>query len=257
MEHVGLIHVKMTSSSIPYVANALHKVKSISFTIPCFADYEVIIDGLAKTNVLQCLELHLWGGFKPKYKTMNAYLKHLKITHFRFPPISGLVHPYLVMVYGFHPYLVSTWRKIQSQNVLWYGKFSTSCDGSSGSSISHVQLNIEHFKNVILPRDLPLVEESHTFPFFTPVNKKKKEAATSIDKAFALLILLQLKKQTYNLNKLNLRLSSKIKSDYDFSHKAEKYIRQVNSTRKKQGVNTPLSVNIIFEGKICVLVFLV
>ena len=241
MEHVGLIHVKMTSSSIPYVANALHKVKSIGFTIPCCAEYEVIIDSLAKTNVLQCLELHLWGGFKPKYKTMNAYLKHLKITHFR----------------QFHPYLLSTWRQIQSQNVLWYGKFSTSCDGSSGGSISHVQLNIEHFKNVMLPRDLPLVEESHTFPFFTPVNKKKKEVATSIDKAFALLILLQLKKQTYNLNKLNLRLSSKIKGDYDFSHKAEKYIRQVNNTRKKQGVNTPLSVNIIFEGKICVLVFLV
>ena len=79
--------------------------------------------------------------------------------------------------------------------------------------------------------------------------------ATSIDKAFALLILLQLKKQTYNLNKLNLRLSSKFKMDFDFMHKVKRYIRQVNSTRIKQGVDTPLLVNIIFEGKIFVLVF--
>ena len=127
MEHIGLINVEMKSSSIPYVANALHKVKSISFTIP---DYEVIIDSLAKTNVLQCLELHLWGGFKPKHKTINAYLKHLKTTRFR----------------QFHPHLGSLWRQTQSQNILWYGKYSTSCDGSSGVSISHVRLNIKHFK---------------------------------------------------------------------------------------------------------------
>ena len=173
MEHIGLINVEMKSSSIPYVANALCKVKSIGFTIPCFADYEVIIDSLAKTNVLQCLELHLWGGFKPKYKTINTYLKHLKTT-----------------CYQFHPYLYSLWQQTQSQNILWYGKFSTSCDGSSGGSVSPLRLNIEHFKSVILPKDLPLVEESHTF-FTTP---KKKKVASSIDKAFVLLLLLQLKR---------------------------------------------------------------
>ena len=40
-----------------------------------------------------------------------------------------------------------------------------------------------------------------------------------------------------------------------FSHKAKGYVKQVNSTRKKRGVDTPLSVNIIFEGKICVPMF--
>ena len=253
MDHIGLISVEMTSSSIPYIAVALDKVKSISFTIPCFIDYEVIIDSLAKTSVLECLELHLWGGFKPKYKTMKVCLKH-RYSCSQTDPFHDLSHQ--VSLYR-NPACAPQSKKLQ----LYYGmSYFTKSVQQSGASSSCLKLDIRHFKSSILPKDLPLVESYRSNISFSPIkskftlgpiNKKKQDVASSVDKAFALLILLQLKRQTFTLRKLTLRLSSKLKTSYDidFSLKADRYIEQINKTRRNQGITDPLLVKMIFEGK--------
>jgi len=55
MEHIALNFVEMTSSSCQSVANALHKVKSISLTTP--DEPEVIGVGIANTSLLESIEL--------------------------------------------------------------------------------------------------------------------------------------------------------------------------------------------------------
>lgn len=231
MDRIGLISVEMTSSSTTYIADALHRVKSIAFTMQYFTDYEVIIDSLAKSNVLQCLETHMWGGFKPKYKTMNDYLKHLDNS------------------FQLHPYLFNIQKKgRQSQKRLWYGTSSIYNHGSS-SSVSSIKLDIRHFKNLILPKDLPLVHSYISNISFEDLNMRKQKVATSVDKAFALLLLLQLRTQNYTLKEVTLRLSSSIESDRDFYIKANRYIEEINRIRRKHNVSNPLSVNIILEGK--------
>ena len=229
MDHIGLVSVGMTSSSIPYIAVVLDKVKSIGFTIPCFRDYEVIMDRLAKTNVLESLKLHLWGGFKPKYKTMKAFLTYAH----GFSPFDPF---YQLFLYRNAPSLA---------HQLYFGTSFQSCEGS-GVSVSCINLDIKNFKNSVLPKDLPLIDP------FTDLEMKTHKETTSVDKAFALLILLQLKRQSYTLKKLTLKLSSKLKMDLHFSSIAEKYITKINDTRRKQGFAEPLLVDIIFEGKFVV-----
>ena len=215
----------MTSSSIPHIAIALDKVKSIGFTIPCFTDYEVIIDRLAETNVLESLELHLWGGFKPKYKTMKANLKY---------------------PYAFFPTNSFNQRSTQTHPFqLYFGMSFQSCEESS-VSVSSLNLDIKKFENSALPKDLPLINP------FTALSTKKHEVPISVDKAFALLILLQLKMQTYALKKLTLKLSSVLDTDPGFSCMAKRYITKINDTRRKQGFVEPLLVHISFEGKFVV-----
>ena len=230
MDHIGLISVEMTSSSIPYIAVALHKVKSIGFTLPCHTDYQKIMDGLAETKVLCCLELHLWGGFKPKYKTMNVYFED-----------HGC---------QWNPHLVSSIRKaylndeIQSPmplpQRLWYGTSSM-----DGTSIVRVKLDIDYYKNLTLPKDLPLVEfdSSPWFIHIRPVNFQEP------DKALALLILLQLRQQTFSLKKLSFRMSYRFQTDFSFKGRVDECVEQINSIRKQQEVANPLLVNFIKEGK--------
>ena len=238
MDHIGLISVEMTSSSIPYIAVALGKVKSIGFTLlPCPTDFEKILGGLAETTVLQCLELHLLDGFKPKYKTMNVYLEN--------HGCQG--HPHFVSV--LEAYLNS---EIQSpmpppQTFLWYGTSSM-----SNTSIQRVKLDIEFYKNLTLPQDLPLID-SRTFLSMVHIYYPYFPFGLEMDKALALVILSQLKQQTFSLKKLSFRMSNKFQRELKFKDMVDKSVEQINSIRKQQGVANPLLVNFTFEGKLAIL----
>ena len=233
MDHIGLVSVGMTSSSIPHIAIALDKVKSIGFTIPCFTDYEVIIDRLAKTNVLESLELHLWGGFKPRYKTIKAYLKKYRYSPYALFPTDTFYQDFLYRNTQTHPFQ------------LYFCTSYLSCEGSGGS-FSRINFDIKNFKNSVLPKDLPLINS------VTALDMKKHKVITSVDKAFALLILLQLKRRAYTLKKLTLKLSSVLNTDPEFSCMAARYIAKINDTRRKQGFVEPLLVHISSEGKFVV-----
>jgi len=73
IEHIGIHHTEMTSrcASLP---SALHKVKSISFTVP--KDCDVICDSLASTYSLKCAEL--CNGSDSAYNTLISGISRNK-----------------------------------------------------------------------------------------------------------------------------------------------------------------------------------
>ena len=206
MEYVGLYHTGMTSSCSS-VSTALHKIKSISFTLPDNCDG--ISDSLADTTVLE--ELELRSGSDTANHTMisginrNNSIKKLKFDggqlHHR--TLSDLVEVIKV-------------TKIITELVILYVDVSPS--------------------DCLLLADVLTVNTSIKEMTIYPSDER-------LDQSLVLQLLKQLK-HNYTLEVLTLWVTREAGDNEQFIRDVEILVEDMNNIRHSHGVITPLHVEL-------------
>ena len=196
------------TSSCTSVSTALHKIKSISFTLPDNCDG--ISDSLADTTVLE--ELWLRHGSDTANHTMisginrNNSIKKLKFDggQLHHQTLSDLVEVIKV-------------NKIITELVIWYVDVSPS-DCLLLADVLTVNTSIKKMK--IYPSD------------------------ERLDQSLVLQLLKQLK-HNYTLELLTLVVTREAYDDEQFIRDVEILVEDMNNIRHSHGVTTPLHVELV------------
>ena len=206
MEYVGLHHTGMTSS-YSSVSTALHKIKSIKFTLSDNCDG--ISDSLADTTVLE--ELELYDGSDTANHTMISSINRnnsIKKLRFHGGQLHGQTLSDLVEVIKIN--------KIITELVIWCVDVSPS-DYLLLADVLTVNSSIKEMK--IYPSD------------------------EMLDQSLVLQLLKQLK-HNYTLEVLTLGVTREVKDDEQFIRDVEILIEDMNNIRHTHGVTTPLHVKL-------------
>ena len=208
MEYVGLHHTGMTSSCSA-VSTALHKIKSIRFTLPDNCDG--ISDSLADTTVLE--ELELRGGSDTANHTMisginrNNSIKKLKFCggQLHHQTLSDLVEVIKV-------------NKIVTNLLIWSVDVSPS--------------------DCLLLADVLTVNTSIKEMIINPSDERRR-----LDQSLVLQLLKQLK-HNYTLEVITLGVTRESEDDEQFIRDVEILVEDMNNIRHSHGVTTPLHVEL-------------
>ena len=207
MEHVGLYNTGMTSSCSS-LSTALHKIKSIRFTVPDNCDG--ISDSLADTTVLE--QLMLYDGSDTANHTMiSGISRNNSIKRLEF--IGGRLH---------HQSLtdlveVIKVNKIITELALWYVDVSPS-DHLLLADMLTVNTFIK--KMTIHPLDHERLDQSQVSQFLKQLT------------------------HNYTLEELTLWVTHEAKDDDQFNRDVEILLEDINNIRQSHGVTTPLHVEL-------------
>ena len=209
MEYVGLYNTGMTSSCSS-VSTALHKIKSIRFTLP--ENYDGISDSLADTTVLE--ELVLRGGSDTANHAMiSGISRNNSIKKLRFDE-GHLQHQTL-----------SDLAKVMKVN-----KIITELE------ILHVNIFPSDW---FLLADVLIVNTSIKKVTIYPSYQKR------LNKSLVLTLLKQLK-HNYTLEVLSTLLVTKeARNDEQFIRDVEMLVEDMNNIRHSHGVTTPLHLTLL------------
>ena len=213
MEYIGLYHTGMTSSCSS-VSTALHKIKSISFTLPDNCDG--ISDSLADTTVLE--ELWLRHGSDTANHTMisginrNNSIKKLKFDggQLHHQTLSDLVEVIKV-------------NKIITELVIW------NMDVSPSDCLLLVDMLTVNTS----------IKEMRIYPSYE----------IGLDQSLVLQLLKQLK-HNYTLELLTLWVTREAYDDEQFIRDVEILVEDMNNIRHSHGVTNPLHVELVYRGMI-------
>ena len=198
MEHIGLKGVQMTSASCLIIADALSKVKSISFNPP--DDCEEIGDSLAAATTLCDLELQ-YVSDSANHKLISALKQNDKLKKLR-------------MVY----YGTSKWVNDVS-HLLKYTK-----------TLTELTITIAIFRQ----SQQDIIQVADALKSNCSI-KTMRYYDREMDQAIALNFLGQLM-QSLTIEKLILGVSVGTYYDNRFSQHVEKFIQQINYARNRVGV---------------------
>ena len=209
MEYVGLRNTGMTSCST--LSKTLHKIKSISFTLPDNCDS--ISDSLANSTVLE--ELQLYGGSDAANHTM----------------ISGISRNNSIRKLGFHGGQLHHQTLTNFVEVMKINKIIT-------------ELETRHMK--FFPDDFLAIADMLTVN--TSIKKmtiqQYYDEERKCDLPLVLKILKQLK-HNYTLEELEPGVSRYTPGrDHPFIRDVETLVEDINSIRQSHGVTTPLHVKL-------------
>ena len=204
MEHVGLYDTGITSSCSS-VSTALHKIKSISFTVPDNCDG--IYNSLAKTTVLE--ELHLSDGSDTAYHTMIRGIERNNSITFS----EGHIH---------HQTL-SDLVQVMKLN----------------KTIAEFKITNVH----VSPSDYLLLAD--VLSMNTSIKKMNiwPSYGKRLDQSLVLQFLKQLE-HNYTLDLLSLWVRKEAEDDKQFIRDVEISIEHMNNIRQSHGVTTPLHVKV-------------
>jgi len=206
MEYVGLCKTEMTSSCSS-VSTALHKIKSISFTLPDNCDG--ISDSLADTTVLE--EVRLMNGSDIAYHTVlsgiskNNSIKKLqfKTGHLHHQTVSDLAQ------------VIKLNKTISELVIFWVNVSPSDC---------------------LLLADVLIANTSVKEMTIWPLDGS--------DQSVVLQFLKQLK-HNYTLEVLSLCIISEAQDDKQFIRDVEILVEDINNIRQSHGFATPLHVDLL------------
>ena len=208
MEHVGLHHTEMTSccASLP---SALHRVKSISFTVP--KECGMISDSLASTCSLECIEL--CNGSDAAYHTLIGGISRNKSIN------------KLVFKWGyFHYHTMSS--------VVQAAKFNKAITELIFSNVDICSCDC-----VLLVEMLAVENTSVEKLMIWPSSDNRLHQST-------VLHIVEQLKQNCTLNLLQLATTCEVYYDDTFMRDLEKLTEQCNKNRQIHGVATQLQVKL-------------
>ena len=208
MKHVGIHHTEIISCCST-LSTALHKVQSISFTVP--RECEAISDSLASTNSLKCLEL--CNGSDAAYSTL----------------ISGICKNSSINK------LVFKWGYFYNQTISSVVQAVTLNNAITELIILNV--DISPYDSALLAEMLAVENTSVKHLMIRPSsdNRLNQSAVLHIVKQF---------KQNHTLNLLQLEVTCNAYNDYLFMRDLEKLTEQCIKNRQIQGVFTELRVTL-------------
>ena len=203
MEHVGLYDTGMTSSCFS-LSTALHKIKSIRFTLPDNCDG--ISDSLADTAVLERLVLD--NGSDTAYHTMITRNNSIKKLQFSGGQLHHQTLTDLVEVIKVN--------KIITELVIWFVDVSPS-DCLLLADMLTVNTSI---KKMTIALDYNQLDQPQVSQFLKQLT------------------------HNYTLEELRLRITLEAYNDDQFSRDVEMLVEDINNIRQSHGVTTPLHVRL-------------
>jgi len=206
MEYVGLTYTQITSSCSS-LCIALHKIKSISFTL--YDNYDGISDSLADTTVLE--EVELTDERDIAYHTMlSGISKNNSIKKLEF---SG----------DLHHQTVSNFAQVIKLN-------------KTISQLEIVGINVS-------PSDCLLLADALTVNTTVKEMTICPSYGKKLDQSVVLQFLKQLK-HNYTLDVLKLEITEEARYDEQFIRDAEILVEDMNKIRQSHGATTPLCVKL-------------